>query len=230
MRLSNNIHNICELEGAQLVQEWKEEQKIPVKKSAPPPVPKKEEEAKKEEKPAEGGADQPAADKPADEKMEDKPAEPEKKPEEKQPEQEYEIKIRERKSYWDIKYSTSSFALTPSIKRTFSDLENQMFQKDMDILQLKAIKNDLEAYCYRMKDICGSYGSHEKYIDPATKDQFLSETSQCVDWIYGEGENASYQEYENRLNKYKQVGEPVLGRQWYYSEIEQYFGQFDAKK
>lgn len=31
MRLSNNIHNICELEGAQLVQEWKEEQKIPVK-------------------------------------------------------------------------------------------------------------------------------------------------------------------------------------------------------
>ena len=59
--------------------------------------------------------------------MEDKPAEPEKKPEEKQPEQEYEIKIRERKSYWDIKYSTSSFALTPSIKRTFSDLENQMF-------------------------------------------------------------------------------------------------------
>ena len=57
MRLSNNIHNICELEGAQLVQEWKEEQKIPVKKSAPPPAPKKEEEAKKEEKPAEGGAD-----------------------------------------------------------------------------------------------------------------------------------------------------------------------------
>ena len=40
----------------------------------------------------------------------------------------------------------------------------------MDILNLKAIKNDLEAYCYKMKDICGSYGSHEKYIDPSVKD------------------------------------------------------------
>lgn len=48
-----------------------------------------------------------------------------------------------------------------------------MFQKDMEILRLKAIKNDLEAYCYKMKDICGSYGSHEKYIDPNVKDQFI---------------------------------------------------------
>lgn len=166
MRLSNNIHNICELEGAQLVQEWKEEQKIPVKVAPSQPA-KPAEEPKKEEKP-EGGADAPADEK-KDEKMPDA-AEPEKKPEEKQPEQQYEIKIRERKSYGDIKYSTSSFALTPSIKRTFQELENQMFQADMDILQLKAIKNDLEAYCYKMKDICGSYGTHEKYIDPAVKD------------------------------------------------------------
>ena len=59
MRLSNNIHNVCELEGAQLVQEWKEEEKIPVKKATPPPAPKpKPEEAKKEEadKPKEGEA------------------------------------------------------------------------------------------------------------------------------------------------------------------------------
>jgi len=45
-----------------------------------------------------------------------------------------------------------------------------MFQTDMNILNLKAIKNDLEAYCYKMKDICGPYGSYEKYIDPAFKD------------------------------------------------------------
>jgi len=49
-----------------------------------------------------------------------------------------------------------------------------MFKEDMDILSLKAIKNDLEAYSYKMRDICGSYGSHEKYIDPAIKEDFLS--------------------------------------------------------
>ena len=170
MRLSNNIHNICELEGSQLVQEWKEEQKIPVKNGASIPPPKKEE-PKKEEK-AEGAegaeAAAPEGEKP-DEKMPDV-AEAEAKIEEKAPEQQYEIKIRDRKSYTDIKYSTSSFALTPSIKRTFGDLEDQYFSKDMDILNLKAIKNDLEAYCYKMKDICGSYGSHEKYVDPSVKD------------------------------------------------------------
>ena len=227
MRLSNNIHNICELEGAQLVQEWKEEQKIPVKRSAPAPAPPKPEEPKKEEK-AEGA--EPAADgEKADEKMPEA-SQPEPKKEEKAPEQEYEIKVRERKSYADIKYSTSSFALTPSIKRTFGDLEAKMFQQDMDILNLKAIKNDLEAYCYKMKDICGSYGSHEKYIDPAIKDGFLSEVGQCVDWIYGEGESASLQEYQDKLNKFQQIGQPVVNRQYYYSEIDQYFGQFQAQK
>lgn len=60
----------------------------------------------------------------------------------------------------------------------------------MEILRLKAIKNDLEAYCYKMKDICGSYGSHEKYIDPNVKDQFIKDVTSCVDWIYGDGEAA----------------------------------------
>ena len=85
-----------------------------------------------------------------------------------------------------------------------------MFQKDMDILQLKAIKNDLEAYAYRMRDICGSYGSHEKYIDPKIKDEFLSKVSQVVDWLYGDGENATMQEYQDKLKQFQDVGGPVL--------------------
>ena len=72
----------------------------------------------------------------------------------------------------------------------------------MDILNLKAIKNDLEAYCYKMKDICGSYGTHEKYLNPEVKDQFLSEVGQTVDWIYDEGESASYQDYSDKLTKF----------------------------
>ena len=62
-----------------------------------------------------------------------------------------------------------------------------MFDKDMEILNTKQMKNDLEAYAYRMRDICGSYGSHEKYIDPAIKDGYLAQVSQVVDWLYGEG-------------------------------------------
>lgn len=102
-----------------------------------------------------------------------------------------------------------------------------MFQKDMDILNLKAMKNDLEAYAYRMRDICGSYGSHEKYIDPEVKDQFLSKISEVVDWLYGEGESATYEEYSSRLAEFKKTGDQVIARHWYYTEIDQYFTQMN---
>jgi len=55
MRLSNNIHNVCELESAELTQEWEEEEKIPVKMGPSTPAPKAEE--KKEEAKADAGAE-----------------------------------------------------------------------------------------------------------------------------------------------------------------------------
>jgi len=57
MRVSNNIHNIACLDEAEFVQEWTEEEKIPIKvKKAPtvqPPPEDKKEDAKEVEKPAE---------------------------------------------------------------------------------------------------------------------------------------------------------------------------------
>ena len=49
-----------------------------------------------------------------------------------------------------------------------------MTKGDKDILLAKEIKNQLETYCYDMKDKVGSYGSLEKNIDAATKDAFLA--------------------------------------------------------
>jgi len=91
MRVSNNIHNVACLDEAEFVQEWTEEEKIPIKASpVTVPPPKKEEEKKDEKKdaPAEGEAA----------KEEAKPAEAEAKAEEPakvvEPEQQFEIKTR----------------------------------------------------------------------------------------------------------------------------------------
>jgi hypothetical protein len=90
MRVSNNIHNVPSLDEVEFIQEWTEEEKIPVKASpiTPPPKadPPKDETkpAAEGEKPAEGEQ------KPAEEK----PAEEQKQEEVKQPEQTYEIKQR----------------------------------------------------------------------------------------------------------------------------------------
>jgi hypothetical protein len=93
----------------------------------------------------------------------------------------------------------------------------------MDLLEMKALRNGLEAYSYEMRNNLDSYGSFEKYLDEATRKTFLEEINKVVDWIYGEGETAPKSEYRSRLDKFKAIGEPVRNRYNYYSELDIYF-------
>ena len=79
MRVSNNIHNVASLDEVEFIQEWTEQEKIPVKASpiTVTPPPKKEGEE-------ENSAEEPKADSKPEGEAE-KPAE-EPKPEVKQPE------------------------------------------------------------------------------------------------------------------------------------------------
>ena len=214
MRVSNNIHNVACLDEVEFIQEWKEQEKIPVKASPVTVPPPKKEEEKKE-------GDQPAAE------GEQKPEEP---PQVIQPEQQYEIKERHKKSSSQIKFTTSNFALAPKQRRDFHDFENAMCHQDSEILDLKQSKNNLEAYSYEMRNNLDSYGSLEKYLDEATRATFLAEINKVVEWIYGEGENAPLDEYKKKLEHFKKIGEPTKARHFYYSELELYFTQFDELK
>jgi len=112
MRVSNNIHNVAALDEVELVQEWTEMEKIPVKGSATVvPPPKKEEEG-------------------------DKAAEKEEpKPEVTKPEQKFETKEKKKKTFSNIKFTSSSFALAPNQRQEFFDLENTLCMEDDDILE-----------------------------------------------------------------------------------------------
>mmetsp|Transcript_3646 Transcript_3646/g.6211 ORF Transcript_3646/g.6211 Transcript_3646/m.6211 type:complete len:84 (-) Transcript_3646:816-1067(-) len=83
MRVSNNIHNVPCLEEVEFLQEWNEEEKIPIKASPTPPPQPKAEEPKKE-----GEADNKEGE---GEKAEEPKAE-EPKAEEKVPEVKYETR------------------------------------------------------------------------------------------------------------------------------------------
>lgn len=147
-----------------------------------------------------------------------------------QPEQQYEIKERKKKTFKKIKFSTSNFALAPNQRRTFTDLETQLNYDDNVILDIKQAKNNLEAYSYEMRNNLDSYGSFEKYLEASIRSQFLADISVVVDWIYGEGENSTREEYQKRLDKFKEIGEPVKRRHFYYTELDVYFGQFEDLK
>jgi hypothetical protein len=156
MRVSNNIHNVACLDEVEFLQEWTEQEKIPVKASpVTVPPPKKEEEKKEGEPPVEG---QPAAEE-----------QKEPQPQVIQPEQQYEIKERKKKNQSQIKFSTSNYALAPKQRRDFIDLEEHFAKHDKEVLDMKQSKNNLEAYSYEMRNNLDSYGSWEKYLDSATR-------------------------------------------------------------
>lgn len=85
------------------------------------------------------------------------------------------------------------------MRRDFFDVENNLTMGDRDILEVKELRNTLEAYSYEMRNNLDSYGSWEKYLDEATRKTFLADINQVVDWLYGEGESVGKQEYSSRL-------------------------------
>ena len=202
MRVANNIHNIATLEDAELAQEWTEEEKIPIAIQKPTPPPKKEGEEAKD-----GAEAAPTVEPPA--------------------EQQYEIKKKSKKIFSKINFKTSNFALAPNQRKLFMDAEDKMTEQDRTILQTKAVKNELETYCYNMREKVEAYGTFEKNIDPAVKDAFLAEMNSTVDWLYDDGENASIEEYRKRLDNFMKTGEPIKTRNFYWSELDTFIKQFE---
>lgn len=163
MRVSNNIHNVASLDEVEFIQEWTEEEKIPVKASpVTPPAPPKAAEPKDGAQPAAEGEEKPAeGEKPAEA---EKPAEEQKAEPVAQPEQSYEIKQRNKKNFSKLKFSTQSFALSPGVRKQMWEAENALRDGDAEILEWKELRNTLEAYSYEMRSNLDSYGTFEKYL------------------------------------------------------------------
>ena len=79
----------------------------------------------------------------------------------------------------------------------------------MEILELKQLRNSLEAYSYEMRNNLDSYGTFEKYLDDVTKASFMKDINETVEWIYGDGETAPKSQYVERTEKFKKIGEPI---------------------
>mgnify|MGYP001806407892 CR=1 FL=1 len=77
-----------------------------------------------------------------------------------------------------------------------------------------------------MKNNISDYGVHEKYIDPSIRNDFINKLQQAIDWIYGDGQSASIDEYKKRINEFKAVGNPIKSRHRFHDEFPVYFSQF----
>lgn len=55
------------------------------------------------------------------------------------------------------------------------------------ILEMKALKNNLESYAYTMRGELDQYGSLRPYMDPTIIDGYVAEINKIVEWLYDEG-------------------------------------------
>jgi hypothetical protein len=203
LRVCNNIHQIPILESSDLQEEWVEEEKIPIKKDVTPPP--KPAEAPKTDPAAAGGV--PQAPPAQDTEM--------KAEETKQPEpakQEFEIRKKNKKATSALKVDSQSHALAPPIRESFFNLEKQWFTEDQNILDFKAVKNELESYTYQVKNDIDSYGPMEKFIEEGTRVAFLKRLQETIDWIYGEGQSAASAAYKQRLEEFRKIAYPIKQR------------------
>lgn len=91
-------------------------------------------------------------------------------------------------------------------------IEESLYKEDQRFFKWKKYRNDLEAYAYDMRNNLEDYGSFVNYCEPAARTKFLADITAVVEWIYGEGENASFQEYETRLKNFREQGEAIRKR------------------
>ena len=207
LRVSNNIHQIPCLEGTDLEESWTEEEKIVIKKPAAA-------------KPAETKAEAP---KEGEQPAEEKPAEPAPATE-----QDYEIKQKKKSTATPIAFDTQAHSLPPAVRQQFAKLEEQLRHEDARFLDWKEARNDLEAYSYDMRNNLDSYGNYEKYCEESVKGSFVKNINEVVDWLYGAGETAALAEYQQKLNDFRTLGEPIKARYRFHSTAPDFFVQFDA--
>lgn len=195
------------LKQCSLIEKWQEEEKIPVKKAAAP-VPPKPAEEKKDDKPAEGSEAPKEAEQPA------------------QPEtvQEYETKIKNKSTSVSINFNSAFHGMLSDAIKQFQNIESQLHTGDRKYLDLKESKNRLETICYKYRD--GLQGNLAVYMEDQARVAVIKDISEIVDWLYGEGEESTIEEYDKRYKKIFEACDPVKKRSFFYSEVVHYFTQF----
>lgn len=195
------------LKQCSLIEKWTEEEKIPIKKPAPPKPAAPAEEKKDDQKPAEG-----------QEAPKEAPKEPETV-------QEYETKTKNKSTSTSINFNSAFHGMLSDAIKQFQTYEEKLVAGDRKYLDLKESKNRLETICYKYRD--GLQGNLAIYMEDQARDFCVKDISATVDWLYGEGEESTIEEYDKRYKKIFEVCDPVRKRSFFFGEVVHCFTQFN---
>ncbi|XP_059664815.1 heat shock 70 kDa protein 17 [Cornus florida] len=91
-----------------------------------------------------------------------------------------------------------------------------MDKKDAERRRTAELKNNLEGYIYDTKDKLESFEEYEKISTKQERQSFIEKLEEVQEWLYTDGEDASANEFQERLDLLKSIGDPIYFR---YNEL-----------
>lgn len=91
----------------------------------------------------------------------------------------------------------------------FRKTEAEMHERDSRIIRTREKKNELESYILDFRPRIATGGELAEYVTPDVATQFIKNCDEDEQWLYEDGEAASYEEYEKRVNALRSVGGPA---------------------
>ena len=98
-------------------------------------------------------------------------------------------------------------------------VEETLYETDVKFLSCKRLRNDLEAYSYELRGKLEEEGSFVPYCEPEIRTKFLIDITETIEWLYEAGESAPLTEYEERLGRFREVGEAIRRRCRFYETL-----------
>ncbi|GJM86611.1 hypothetical protein PR202_ga02488 [Eleusine coracana subsp. coracana] len=85
-------------------------------------------------------------------------------------------------------------------------------KKDAERRKTAELKNNLESYIYSMKEKLEESADILTVSTEQERESFTEKLSEVQDWLYMDGEDAQANEFQERLDQLKAIGDPILFR------------------
>lgn len=158
------------------------------------------------------------------------PAEGQKKEEEGAEKKDGEKKKKKQK-YYDaaVKPNASLLGHDAAMVVRFKSDENAMHSRDMKIVRTRERKNELESYILDYRSRLSPGGMLAEYATENDKKDFLKRCDDDENWLYGDGDCATMEEYEDRIKALRAVGDPAHRRMKIRDDVEFAITRFNSQ-
>merc|ERR1712232_398494 len=118
---------------------------------------------------------------------------------------------KERKRTSELQVSSTYVGgLSKDILQKFIQEEINMQNQDELAISTAYAKNALESYSYDAQSkLSYDFSEWSEFASEEEKTKLLSLVDEVLAWLYGEGESATKEEYQNKLSELQVIGSPI---------------------